>query len=367
SVAADGTSTVALRATVTMASGFSPAGLVVTFATTVGRLSSTTARTNANGVAIVNLIAPTSLGTATVTAAIGGFSANTTVKFVAAAPAAVLLSAFPAAINIGGTAQVTATVLDANKNPAPNQTLTFSPPTRGTLSATTGVTDANGRLTVTYTGTVLGIETLQARTVNSITGSVSVLMGAAPVTGITVPAAPDTLVADGVSTATIRATVSVASGPLDGLVVAFKTTAGTLSANTATTDINGIAIVQLTAPTSLGTATVTAAIGGFSANATVKFVAAAPAGVLLRAFPATINIGGKAEITATVLDVNKNPAPNQTLTFSSPTRGTLSATTGVTDANGRLTVIYTGTALGTETLQARTVNSITGSVSVLIV
>src|SRR5262249_8555360 len=64
SVAADGTSTVAIRATVTTASGFSPAGLVVTFTTTVGRLSSTTARTNTSGVAIVNLIAPTSLGTA---------------------------------------------------------------------------------------------------------------------------------------------------------------------------------------------------------------------------------------------------------------------------------------------------------------
>src|SRR5262249_37614316 len=202
-------------------------------------LSATTATTDINGIATVQLIAATSLGTATVTAAIGGVSASTTVTFVAGTPAEVLLSAFPVTINVGGKADITATVRDANKNPVSNQTLTFLQPTRGTLSATTGVTDANGRLTVTYTdtGTGPGTVTIQARTTNGITGSVTLKIVSAPVTGITVTAAPDTLPADGVSTAVIRATVSVASGPRDGLDVAFKTTAGGPSPHPAATEI----------------------------------------------------------------------------------------------------------------------------------
>src|SRR5437879_13899480 len=100
------------------------------------------------------LIAPTSPGTATVTASVEGFSTTTTVTFGAGPPATVQLSPLPATINIGGTATLTTTVLDAQNPPVAAQTLTFTPlPTHGTLSVTSGAPDSKWRLQVTYSAT----------------------------------------------------------------------------------------------------------------------------------------------------------------------------------------------------------------------
>src|SRR5437879_6370123 len=181
------------------------------------------------------LIAPTSPGTATVTASVEGFSTTTTVTFGAGPPATVQLSPLPATINIGGTATLTTTVLDAQNNPVAGQTLTFTPlPTHGTLSVTSGVTDSNGRLTVTYTGTSPTApntpDAVRVRTVNAITDSVGLTVVSAPVTGITASAGAASVVADGASTVAIRATVTVASGSPAGLPVSFTTTTGSFAA-----------------------------------------------------------------------------------------------------------------------------------------
>src|SRR2546422_4288144 len=135
-----------------------------------------------------------------------------------------------------------------------------------------------------------------------------------------------------------------------GLVVSFPPPGGPLpTPATATTDVNGIATLSLTAPTSLGSATVTAAVASFSATTTVTFVAGVPNTIQLSATPATVNVGGTATLTATVLDAQGNPEAGQTLTFTPlPTHGTLSVTSGVTDSNGRLTVTYTGTSRSEE-------------------
>src|SRR5437763_4537499 len=122
------------------------------------------------------------LGTGTVTATAAGFSDTATVTFVPGPPAVVQLSATPTTVNAGGNATITATVLDANNNPVNNQTLTFFPPTLGALSAVSGNTNANGQLTVTYTGTTPGTETVQARLVNNLVGSVAITIASASVT-----------------------------------------------------------------------------------------------------------------------------------------------------------------------------------------
>jgi adhesin/invasin len=371
-VVADGTSTVAIRATVSVASG-APTGIPVTFTTTAGRVSSTTTAADTDGVATVTLTSATSLGTATVTASAGGFNATTTVTFVAGAPAVVQLSANPTTVNAGGVSTLTATVTDATGNLVSGQTITFSPPMRGTLSALNGSTDTNGQLTVTYTaGTTPGTETLQAKATNEITGTVDITTTSAPVGGvasITVVAGAPTVVADGSSGVAIRATISVTSGALAGIPVVFTTTAGSLSSTTATTDATGAATVNLVAATSLGAVTVTASAGGFSANVTVTFVAGSPAVVQLSATPMTVSIGGGSTIQATVMDAKGNPPVGQALVFSlsADSKGSLTPLSGVTDTNGRVTVTYTaGATPSTDMVQVRTVNGITGTLQITV-
>ncbi len=293
---ADGVSTVAIRATVSVTSGV-PAGIEVTFTTTAGSLAPTTARTDTNGVATVNLIAGTGLGDVTVTAAAGGFNATTTVTFTAGAPAVIQLSANPATVNAGAASNLTATVADATGNPVNGQSLTFTAPTQGTLSALSGSTNTNGQLTVTYTaGATPTTETVQVRATNGITGQVTLTTTSAPAGGVaTITVAPGgsaNVVADGVSTVAMQARVTVTSGALAGIPVTFATTAGQVSPSSATTDANGFATVILTSPTRLGTATVTASAGGFNATTTVTFVAGAPAVVQLSASSATVNARG---------------------------------------------------------------------------
>src|SRR2546422_9192928 len=78
-----------------------------------------------------------------------------------------------------------------------------------------------------------------------------------------------------------------------GLVVSFPPPGGPLpNPATATTDVNGIATLSLTAPTSLGSATVTAAVASFSATTTVTFVAGGGDTDQLRTPPAPRTAGG---------------------------------------------------------------------------
>src|SRR5215471_4152206 len=243
-----------------------------------GRLSPTTARTDANGVATVTLIAATSLGSATATASAGGFNANITVGFVAGAPAVILMKTTPPAVTPGGASTLTATVTDVNSNPISGQALTFlflTNASGATLSTLVGTTDASGQFAVTYTaGTTAGTDTVQARTANSVKGSANLTVTSAPpgnVTGITLVAGASSVPADGKSLVALRATVRVSSGSLAGIAVTFSTTAGHVSPDTTSTDANGVATVSLIAAASLGSATVTASAGGFSAPVVVKF------------------------------------------------------------------------------------------------
>ncbi len=96
-----------------------------------------------------------------------------------------------------------------------------------------------------------------------------------PPATISLTANPPAIVADGVSTSTVSATVHSSSGhPVaDGTEVVFTTTMGTLAGNgiyTATTQ-SGVAVAVLTAPTTDGVARVTARAGSAEASIEVLF------------------------------------------------------------------------------------------------
>ncbi len=92
---------------------------------------------------------------------------------------------------------------------------------------------------------------------------------------LTISADPASIVANGVSTSTITATVMSVDGPVVGEVVTFTTDLGEVSPITVTTGLSGTATTVLTAGCQAGTATVTVELPGYSASVEVEFIAGA--------------------------------------------------------------------------------------------
>ena len=126
-------------------------GTVISFTTTLGRIEPQEARTH-NGQVTVRLFAGGASGVATVRAFSGGAASNELKMNVGAAAAkTVFLTSTPQTLNSsGGTAQITARVVNENGTNLPSVPVTFTAD-NGTLSTSTVLTDANGVATVTLT------------------------------------------------------------------------------------------------------------------------------------------------------------------------------------------------------------------------
>jgi len=133
----------------------------VTFATTMGILSSATALTNGSGDATVT-ISSTQTGPAVISAFVAsGPSSLVAVEFVATTASTITLQVNPAVIgtNIVGVSTekslVTATVRDVNNNLVKNKTVQFSSPVNasgGTFSPASAITDSSGSASTYFIG-----------------------------------------------------------------------------------------------------------------------------------------------------------------------------------------------------------------------
>lgn len=368
SITADGSSSVFLRATVLDTAGVAMQAKTVSFSTTAGLLSASSATTDASGVAQVTLTAPVITGVATLSASHGGAaSAPATVNFLPGAVAAIGINAQPSNVLPGGTTTLTVAAIDANGNPvAAGQIINFSTTAAGTFSSLTGITDADGRASVTYTASsAVGVQVLNAKAANGIAGSANLTVASniAVIGSISVaPSNPQIAVGGG--TTVLNATVlDTADQPVQGAAVTFSSTSGTLSASSATTNASGIASVVLTSGALVQAAKVTASASGYSSTTTVMFGAGAPAAIGLNPAPNTAIPGGQSTITAAVVDGGGNPVAGEMLTFFFVQRGSgtpsLSATSVATDVNGLASVTYTaGANAGTDIINAITSNSV---------
>jgi len=374
-IVADGTSSTLITATVKDTKGNNmPDGTTVNFATTAGTLSGAT--TTTNGRATVTLTSPTYLGSATVTATAGGVSGNTSVSFIPGPVSAIALTATPNNLSADGssTSAVKAAVTDAQGHVvADGETISFSVTTGTGLVSAPFATTSNGVAAVTYTAsTAAGIEIVTAQS-GSVSSTVNITLVAASVGSVSATAGSSEIVADGASITLITAMVKDTKGYDigDGTTVNFTTTAGTLSAATATT-VNGAAGVFLTSPTNVGSATITATVGGVSGTASVSFIAGPPATVTVTATPANLTADGTSTSTieVTALDANSNPvADGETLSISALS-GTLSALTATTKG-GMAGVTYTAPnyvpASGNDTITVETVNGQSGTAVITLV
>ena len=138
-------------------------GTQVTFTTTLGSIQPSEARTDINGRVVVKFVAGGANGNATITAFSGGATtgANGAVKIAVgtAAVGRVSLSANPSTISSnGGTARITANVVDVNGNALGGVPVNFST-SAGVLGASLVNTDSNGVSETNLTTSVQAVVT----------------------------------------------------------------------------------------------------------------------------------------------------------------------------------------------------------------
>lgn len=161
-------------------------GTLVTFVTNLGTFDPPEAETR-GGRATVTFHAGTRSGTALLSASSGGNrAADVEVLVGGAAAEHVVVLTDPTSVPVtGGIVQVTAVVTDSSGNPLPGAPLVFSSD-NGTLSSSSGVTDASGEARVSLT---TNRETIVRASVAGKEGTATVRAISLPLITISVPAA----------------------------------------------------------------------------------------------------------------------------------------------------------------------------------
>jgi len=191
------------------------------------------------------------------------------------------------------------------------------------------------------------------------------------VESVSLSAGSESIVADGVSSTLITATVTNTNGEnAESATVTFTTTAGRLSKDSAKT-VNGVATVILTSPTNVGLAGIIATSGGVNGRTTVEFIPGPVTNVKLTATPNNLTADGASESTirAEVTDFYNNAVTgNETISFFVTTGGgILSAPTAVTNG-GVATVTYTApNDPGVEEIRAEATNGVFSTATINLI
>lgn len=350
SVAADGTTSSAITATVLDAKNVAIKGVTVTFAATAGSvLQVTLATTDGSGHATATLTAAgAAAGTnITVSAAAGGVQGQTTVAVIAIQQSLSIATDLPQIPSSGATpANISALLRDANNNALTGITVQFSA-TSGVLTVTQAVTDVNGVAKATLTA---GADpTDRTITVTATAGSASATL---PVTvsGTTLAlSGPANLVQGNSGTFTIVLTNSAGQGIANKPVTVTSASGNTLSAPVVTTDGTGHVSFNVTAFVG-GNDTITAVSLGLTKTARVavstqSFTITAPAD------QTNVTLGSLQTVTVTWLN-GSVPVVGASVTFAA-TRGTVAPTTPVaTDVSGQASIQISATGAGPSIVSA---------------
>lgn len=317
----------------------------VAFQASSGAVTVTQAVTGPSGTATATLSTagdPTNR-TITVTATAGASTASVSVDVIGTK----LSVSGPSSMVTGDTQSYGIALVDAGNNGISGQTVQVTSAKDNTLNPSTLTTDTAGQGTFTMTAVNSGTDTLTVAAAGlKATESVAVSNDSFAITAPAANAAID------IGTPRNVTVVWKSSGsPVAGQAIHFSATRGTLSAATATTDVNGSATVTISS-SSAGPAVISASGNGVSAQVIVNFLATTPSTISLQASPTTVAIQGKSTITATVRDPNGNLVANEAVDFAlvkDATGGSLSAATAVTNAQGQASVVYTASSTTSQT------------------
>ena len=176
-----------------------------------------------------------------------------------AQPTILTLTVKPSILTADGssTSLITATVTNETGSPVEGITVNFIIASGcGSLSVNSNITDTNGNATVTYTaGTITGDVVIKA-TADNISNTTTITLIAGNPAHISISASPDIIIADGLFSSTITATVTDEYGnPVKDEIIHFSIDTdmgGKLSINTSVTDEDGRAETVYTSGTILG-------------------------------------------------------------------------------------------------------------------
>src|SRR5712664_3629885 len=256
---------------------------------------------------------------------------------------------------------LTATVVDITNTGQAGVMVTFkitSGPNMAAHTGTdTGVTNASGQTSITYTSLVIGTDTWEASFVD-ILGNTHTSAQAQKTWIMPPPAnlvlSPKTATNTVGTLHCLTATVTDSKGkPVANTVVNFTVTGKNPMTGTATTDASGQATFCYTGTVS-GDDTITAtAVGGSNPSDTAAktWKPGAPATLVLTPKTATNVVGNTHTVTATVRDQFGNLVPNATVTFA-VTGANTAGGTAVTNASGQAMFTYTGTNFGADAIAA---------------
>jgi len=266
-------------------------------------------------------------------------------------------------------------VKDTKGNPFAGATVNFAT-TDGSVSSSSGVSDANGNVSVNWTlGATVGTQNLTV-TAFKIDGTTP--LSGSPLTitatATSVPAFADILqktsedsqsstVNEPLENPIIVQVLDQFENPFAGATVNFVTTDGSVSTSSGVSDVNGKVSVNWTLGATVGTQTLT--VTSFKADGTTP-LDGSPMTITADAQEALgaeilINISGDSQsgtvneslenpIIVQVLDQFENPFAGATVNFVT-TDGSVSTSSGVSDVNGKVSVNWTlGATVGTQTL-----------------
>ncbi len=368
-VADDGKSYVLLKAAITDPAG-NPINKKVEFFTTGGALYLDSAKTTAYTAAIesvigevsIYLFSPSNLGNAKVTAKVGGVSDSVEIAFVSGSPAEgkIKVSAATGNLSVKGTTTLEISVMDQYDNPVADNEVVSVIAEYGGLSSYTALT-LGGKTSVTYTAPSFvpedGIDTITVETTDGYSATTDIRIIGPQIAGVEVSVSPESLPADGTSSATVNISLTMIGGGTvpDGVVVDLSITDfsdplitdpeewGSLPA-TATT-AGGIATASLVSGNVPGTVTIRAEAGGKIAEAEVAYT---PGLITVTAIPNTLlgTGSGTSKITVEVFDSGGNPVDDEMVQFvlNDLTLGTF--TEEETIDNGKATTDFIASAKG---------------------
>jgi len=334
-------STQQLTTTVRDSSGAELTGRAVTWTTSNAAIATVSA---------TGLVTAVAVGTATITATVGGVPGVMTLTVLALPTSITSVSVTPTSVSlpVGSTSALTPVVTQPLGAPAASVTYGTTAPSVATVSAAGLIVAVGpGAATITVTATSAGNTGFAAA---SRTATVTVTVTAVPVATVTVS----------------PANASVLTGATQQLVVTARDSAGqaltgrtvswaTLNASVATVSTSGL-VTGLSA----GTVTITATIDGVVGSASL-IVQTPPAGITsLSVSPtsATVTVGQTRALTSTVTQPTGAPSASVTYTSSDPSIATVSPTGVVTAvAAGSVTITVTATSPGNSTFSTTTVTS----------
>lgn len=274
-----------------------------------------------------------------------------------------------AQINTGFSAPLTVTVLDADGDPVAGASVTFAAPTSGasaTLSATTVLTDASGNAQVTGVANGIAGSYVVTATVGGVaTGAqfdLTNLPGGANSVGQATGTPQSAMVNTPFASALGVTVIDAGSHPVSGITVTFNApnsgaSVSFPSGNTATTDSNGNASIDVAANTIAGDYTVTASVTGGATQASFSLTNTAGAAAVATPIggtpqTATVSTPFNVALSLQVTDAYGNPVAGADVTFTAPGSGASATfppngavTTVQTDAQGVATVDATANAI----------------------